>query len=67
MGPDRAVARDHGLVAANRPEELLAWLDSDPACADDTDYVDAVYEQVDAAIQDGVDRLAKRRSLPVFG
>lgn len=54
-------------VAANLPEELLAWLDSDPARADDTAYVDAVYDQVEAAIQDGMDRLAKRRSLPVFG
>ena len=42
-------------------------VDTDPARADDTDYVDAVYDQVEAAIQSGMDRLAKRRSFPVFG
>ncbi|TSD96669.1 acyltransferase family protein [Skermania sp. ID1734] len=42
-------------------------VDTDPARADDTEYVDAVYRQVQTAIQDGMDRLAKRRKFPVFG
>lgn len=42
-------------------------VDADPARADDADYVDAVYREVEGAIQDGMDRLAKRRRFPVFG
>jgi 1-acyl-sn-glycerol-3-phosphate acyltransferase len=43
------------------------YVDSDPARADDTAYVDSIYSQVETAIQDGMDRLAKRRSFPIFG
>ena len=42
-------------------------VDTDPARADDTDYVDKVYQEVEGAIQEGMDRLAKRRSFPVLG
>ena len=42
-------------------------VDSDPARADDADYVDAIYHQVEGAVQAGMDRLAKRRSFPVLG
>jgi 1-acyl-sn-glycerol-3-phosphate acyltransferase len=42
-------------------------LGSDPALADDPDYVDAGYEQVRSSIQSGMDRLARRRKLPLFG
>jgi len=42
-------------------------LDADPDKADDAAYVDAVYREVEAAIQAGMDRLAKRRSFPIFG
>jgi 1-acyl-sn-glycerol-3-phosphate acyltransferase len=42
-------------------------VDTDPARADDTEYVDAIYDEVEAAIQAGMDRLAKRRSFPVLG
>ena len=42
-------------------------LDSDPGRSDDDDYVDSVYREVEAALQGGMDRLAKRRSFPVFG
>ena len=42
-------------------------VDTDPARADDTDYVDKVYREVEGAIQEGMDRLAKRRSFPVLG
>lgn len=42
-------------------------VDTDPDRADDTAYVDAIYTQVETAIQAGMDRLAKRRSFPIFG
>lgn len=42
-------------------------VDTDPARMDDTEYLDKVYEEVQGAIQDGMNRLAKRRSFPVFG
>nr|WP_231995941.1 lysophospholipid acyltransferase family protein [Mycobacterium sp. 852002-51163_SCH5372311] len=42
-------------------------VDTDPARADDTEYVNSVYDQVEGAIQDGMDRLAKRRSFPILG
>jgi 1-acyl-sn-glycerol-3-phosphate acyltransferase len=42
-------------------------LDSDPARAEDDEYVSAKYDEVEAAIQAGMDRLARRRRFPVFG
>jgi 1-acyl-sn-glycerol-3-phosphate acyltransferase len=42
-------------------------LDSDPARAEDDDYVEAKYLEVCASIQDGMDALARRRRLPLFG
>jgi 1-acyl-sn-glycerol-3-phosphate acyltransferase len=39
----------------------------DPAKADDEKYVTRKYEEVQAAIQGGMDRLARRRRLPLFG
>jgi 1-acyl-sn-glycerol-3-phosphate acyltransferase len=42
-------------------------VNSDPARADDEDYVRDCYEQVRASIQAGMDRLARRRRLPLFG
>ena len=42
-------------------------VDSDPERSEDAEYVDSVYREVEAAIQAGMDRLAKRRSFPVFG
>jgi len=43
------------------------YVESDPALMDDDDYLNKVYEEVQGAIQDGMDRLAKRRSFPIFG
>jgi 1-acyl-sn-glycerol-3-phosphate acyltransferase len=43
------------------------YVDTDPALMDDDDYLNKVYEEVQGAIQDGMDRLAKRRSFPIFG
>ncbi len=42
-------------------------LDSDPERADDEDYVKEKYEEVSATIQRGMDALARRRRLPLFG
>ena len=42
-------------------------LDSDPTRAEDEDYVKERYEEVQASIQAGMDRLARRRRLPLFG
>lgn len=41
-------------------------LDRDPARADDDDYVDAKYHEVEGAIQEGMDALARKRALPLF-
>ena len=42
-------------------------VDHDPQRATDDDYVDAKYREVEHALQQGVNRLARRRRLPVFG
>jgi 1-acyl-sn-glycerol-3-phosphate acyltransferase len=42
-------------------------LADDPDLAEDRDYVEAAYEQVSASIQSGMDELARRRRLPLFG
>lgn len=42
-------------------------LDCDPSRAEDDDYVEAKYREVCASIQDGMDALARRRRLPLFG
>jgi hypothetical protein len=43
------------------------WLDADPDRADDAKYVRASYRRVGASIQAGMDALARRRRLPLFG
>jgi 1-acyl-sn-glycerol-3-phosphate acyltransferase len=42
-------------------------LDSDPERAEDDDYVEEKYHEVQASIQRGMDTLARRRRLPLFG
>jgi 1-acyl-sn-glycerol-3-phosphate acyltransferase len=42
-------------------------LDCDPDRAADQDYVKSQYEAVQARIQQGMDTLARRRRLPLFG
>src|SRR4051812_22303549 len=42
-------------------------LDDDPERAGDDAYVDEKYDEVQAAIQHGMDALARRRRFPVFG
>jgi 1-acyl-sn-glycerol-3-phosphate acyltransferase len=41
--------------------------EDDPALAKDDDYVDAKYDEVQGSIQHGMDALARRRRLPLFG
>ncbi len=43
------------------------WLDGDPDRADDEEYVEAKYREVRDSIQRGMDALARRRRLPLFG
>jgi 1-acyl-sn-glycerol-3-phosphate acyltransferase len=42
-------------------------VDHDPERLDDKAYIDKIYLEVESAIQAGMDRLAKRRSFPIFG
>ncbi len=42
-------------------------LDADPDRAQDREYVERVYNEVRASIQTGIDTLARRRRLPLFG
>ena len=67
-----------GLAPAVRPELPLPTrirtsfqepveVDHDPDRADDEDYVRAKYDEVRERIQGGMDVLARRRRLPLFG
>jgi 1-acyl-sn-glycerol-3-phosphate acyltransferase len=42
-------------------------VDRDPARAEDDDYLEATYKEVESSIQRGMDALARRRRLPLFG
>lgn len=42
-------------------------VDHDPARADDDDYVERTYAEVEQSIQRGMDALARKRALPLFG
>jgi 1-acyl-sn-glycerol-3-phosphate acyltransferase len=56
------------LPAKIRTELLDAiHVDKDPERVNDREYVDSIYLEVKSAIQDGMDRLAKQRRLPIFG
>ena len=56
------------LPAKSRPELLEPIeVDTDPERADDDAYVTKIYDQVESAIQAGMDRLAAKRKLPVLG
>ena len=49
--------------------ELLdpLFVDDDPERADDDEYVEMIYREVEWRIEQGVGRLARRRSFPIFG
>jgi 1-acyl-sn-glycerol-3-phosphate acyltransferase len=59
----------HLPLPAKIRTELLdpIHVDTDPERAQDQEYVDSIYREVEAAIQVGMDRLARRRRFPVFG
>src|SRR6201997_3938193 len=42
-------------------------VDTDPDRVDDVDYVDKIYDEVEGAIQDGMDRLGQGRKSPLLG
>jgi hypothetical protein len=42
-------------------------LDHDPTRTDDEQYVDRKYREVQDCIQDGMNALARKRALPLFG
>jgi hypothetical protein len=42
-------------------------VDTDPDRADDQAYVQKIYNEVEAAIQAGMDRLAAKRTFPILG
>jgi 1-acyl-sn-glycerol-3-phosphate acyltransferase len=56
-------------LPAKLRSELLEplFVDDDPERADDDDYVDGVYREVERRLQAGMNRLARRRSFPVLG
>lgn len=42
-------------------------VDHDPARADDAEYIEHKYREIESSIQRGMDALARRRALPMFG
>ena len=42
-------------------------VDHDPERADDTEYLERKYDEVQSSIQRGMDALARKRALPLFG
>jgi 1-acyl-sn-glycerol-3-phosphate acyltransferase len=59
----------HVPLPAKIRTELLEPIevDDDPERVDDEAYVQGIYDRVETAIQEGMDRLAEKRSFPVFG
>ena len=58
----------HLPLPAKIRTELLdpIHVDHDPERVNDRDYVTSIYHEVESAIQDGMDRLAKQRRFPIF-
>ncbi len=59
----------HLPLPAKIRTELLdpIHVDHDPERVNDREYVNAVYHEVESAIQAGMNRLAKQRRFPIFG
>ncbi|MCW2740316.1 MAG: Conserved hypothetical rane protein [Blastococcus sp.] len=59
----------HVPLPAKIRTELLdpIEVDADPERADDEAYVQKIYDEVEAEIQAGMDRLAAKRTLPILG
>ena len=73
-----AIALPWGIAPAALPQVPLpakirtrfmpaVEIDFDPARADDDAYVDQKYDEVQDSIQRGMDALARKRALPLFG
>ena len=43
------------------------FVDDDPERVEDDEYVNTIYNEVEWRIEQGVDRLARKRSFPIFG
>jgi 1-acyl-sn-glycerol-3-phosphate acyltransferase len=58
----------HLPLPAKIRTELLdpIHVDHDPERVNDREYVTSIYREVESAIQDGMDRLAKQRRFPIF-
>jgi hypothetical protein len=62
-----------GTAAAPLPAKIRTRLvppvelDHDPKRADDDEYVDRKYREVEERIQAGMGALARKRALPLFG
>ena len=59
----------HLPLPAKIRTELLdpIHVDHDPERVNDRKYVDSIYREVESAIQDAMNRLAKQRRFPIFG
>ena len=63
----------HGLLVPDGAAKIrtafqpAVELDPDPERAADDDYVESIYDEVQASIQAGMTALARRRALPLFG
>jgi 1-acyl-sn-glycerol-3-phosphate acyltransferase len=59
----------HLPLPAKIRTELLdpIHVDHDPERVDDREYVNSIYREVESAIQDAMNRLAKQRRFPIFG
>jgi 1-acyl-sn-glycerol-3-phosphate acyltransferase len=59
----------HLPLPAKIRTELLdpIYVDKDPERVNDREYVNSIYLEVESAIQNGMDRLAKQRRFPIFG
>lgn len=43
------------------------YFEANPALADDAQYVQRMYDEIETRIQAGMDKLAKKRKFPIFG
>lgn len=59
----------HLPLPAKIRTEFLApvYFDADPQRADDADYVQQMYTEIESSIQAGMDKLARKRKFPIFG
>jgi hypothetical protein len=69
FGVSLEILPTHIPLPAKIRTELLEPIrvEHDPDRAHDQEYLGRVYGEAEAAIQAGMDRLAARRSFPVFG